>query len=421
MKRYAVVGISSRAISAYMRPMVKNFTQHAQIVALLDNDPVRFEVAKEQIKDLPDLPTFAPDAFDAMIDQTKPDVIMVMTRDHMHEHYVLAALRRNIDVIVEKPMTINCEQATRIIEAEAQSQAKVTVTHNVRFGAYMHKLKELLHAGRVGHITQVDFNCYIDTHHGATYFKRWNRLRENSGGLTIHKSSHHFDIVNWLISQEPTQVFAYAALNYYGKDAEMNPSKKDGRHCRECDEREACAYEMRWSPQRTSSEPGEGSVEEHLRIIRKQKYTNYRTDQCIFDSQINIEDTYSATVRFDGGAMMSYSENFSMPYEGYRLAINGTQGRVELNLCETRGTFEAKPHELIYYPLFSGAREVIEPLMHHGDPLMLEELFLGPPRHAKWVSLGTAREGALAVAVGEAVWRSGQANRPYNISELLSE
>ena len=42
----------------------------------------------------------------------------------------------------------------------------------------------------------VDFNWYLDVHHGADYFRRWHRLRKNSGSLLVHKASHHFDLVD---------------------------------------------------------------------------------------------------------------------------------------------------------------------------------------------------------------------------------
>jgi len=36
--------------------------------------------------------------------------------------------------------------------------------------------------------------------HGAKYFRRWHAQMENSGGLLVHKATHHFDLVNWLLS-----------------------------------------------------------------------------------------------------------------------------------------------------------------------------------------------------------------------------
>jgi predicted dehydrogenase len=40
-------------------------------------------------------------------------------------------------------------------------------------------------------------------------FRRWHRKLDNSGGLLVHKSTHHFDIVNWWLDDEPEEVFAF--------------------------------------------------------------------------------------------------------------------------------------------------------------------------------------------------------------------
>src|SRR5699024_2931655 len=186
----------------------------------------------------PDVRSYGEDEFDKMIAETKPDVIIVAGRDDSHAKYILLALENDLDVITEKPMVTKADDARKIIEAEAKSKGKVTVTFNYRYAPIHTKIKEMVREGKVGRVTSIDLNWYLDTYHGSSYFKRWNRMREFSGGLSIHKSTHHFDLVNWWIDQKPVEVFAYGALNYYGPEGELNPKKEDGRHCGTCDYRE---------------------------------------------------------------------------------------------------------------------------------------------------------------------------------------
>jgi hypothetical protein len=58
---------------------------------------------------------------------------------------------------------------------------------------------------------------------------------------------------------------------------------------------------------------------------------------------------------------------------------------------------------------------------HDGaDPLMRRDLFVGPDEESTAMGLmADARQGALAVATGEAIWRSAQEGRAIEISELL--
>lgn len=62
------------------------------------------------------------------------------------------------------------------------------------------------------------FEWLLDTVHGADYFRRWHRQKSNSGGLMVHKSGHHFDLVNWWINAEPAVVAGFGQLAFYGED-----------------------------------------------------------------------------------------------------------------------------------------------------------------------------------------------------------
>ncbi len=127
--------------------------------------------------------------------------------------------------------------------------------------------------------------------------------------------------------------------------------------------------------------------DDHIETVEastpESNYTNYRPDRCIFDSVIEIEDTYAATIRYDEGAILSYSVNFSLPYEGYRLAINGTKGRIETMEyhAPSRTPFPTPEQTIDYFPLF-GSKETIHVINRKGghgggDPVLLEDLFLG--------------------------------------------
>src|SRR5699024_9050603 len=136
-------------------------------------------------------------------------IIIVANKDDTHVNYIIQWLHHNLDVIVEKPMATTAHDCKRIIDAESTSEGDVTVTFNYRYSPIHTKIKELILEGKVGKITSIDLNWYIDTYHGSSYFQRWNRDREFSGGLSIHKSSHHFDLVNWWTGQKPVEAFAF--------------------------------------------------------------------------------------------------------------------------------------------------------------------------------------------------------------------
>lgn len=405
--------------------MLGTFQDISTLVGLLDIDPARFEVYRSRFPQHADVPTYGEFEFEKMIRETQPDVIITAGRDDTHAHYIIQALRHDLDVITEKPMATTGEDCRKILDAEKASKGQVTVTFNYRYAPIHSRIKELILEGRIGRVTSVDLNWYLDTHHGSSYFKRWNRRREHSGGLSIHKCSHHFDLVQWWIGQEPVEAFAYGALNYYGSEGEWNPKREDGRHCSTCSYQRECSYYARWNARSKSLEVEDDHLHQLTSDQIARPYTNYRPDQCIFDSEINIEDTYTATVRYNRGALLSYSVNFSLPYEGYRLAINGTQGRLETMEyhAPSRTPFSTEEQTIDYLPLF-GSKETIQVVKQKGghgggDPLLLEDVFMGPDPKRPYRIHSGARDGAHAVATGEAVWRSACEGRPLRIDEVL--
>ncbi|MBM7572298.1 Gfo/Idh/MocA family protein [Aquibacillus albus] len=422
MRKIAICGLSNRAFGMFIEPILSHYSAANKIVGLLDADERRVSLCKEKFPQLTDVANFSSNQFDFMIEETGADTVIVASRDDTHVDYILQALKHDLHVITEKPMVTKAADARRVMEAEEKSAGKVTVTFNYRYNPYHRKIKELILDGKIGRVTSVDLNWYIDTYHGASYFKRWNRDRESSGGLSVHKSTHHFDLVNWWVDQLPVEVFAYGALNYYGKDGELNPSPKDGRFCGTCSEQLDCQYYMRWTNRRNNVNVKDDHIQSNE---NDQNYTNYRPDMCIFDHEIDIEDTYVATVKYDKGAFLSYSINFSLPYEGYRLAINGTKGRIETTEFHepSRVPFPIPEQTIDYFPLF-GSKEVIHVVKSDGghgggDPILQEDLFLGVDPTRPYEILAGSKAGAYSIALGEGVWRSSKSNQPIQIDDLL--
>lgn len=419
MKRCAIIGLSNRGIHMYAKAICEEFRDSAQLVALIDRDPLRFDICRGIVPATAGVPAYLSDDFDRMVCETKPDMLFVVGPDHTHAPHAIAGLRHDLDVVIEKPMTISAELAKEIMKAEGESKGRVIVTFNYRYSPVHRKVKEIILSGRLGRITHANLNWYLDTGHGASFFKRWNRKRERSGGLSITKACHHFDLLNWWIGDDPVEVFAHGALNYYGAQGPMNPRRVDGRHCSSCADRAHCAYEMRWDDK--------DRLKELTRLHKS--FTDYVPDACIFDSEINVEDTYTAAIRYSNGALVSYSSNWSLPYEGYSLAINGTLGRLETMEYHSpqRVPWTIPEKQVIdFYPLFGGSKETIQVLHTEGghgggDPLLLNEIFLGPDPAWDYEIQAGARAGLMAVAVGEGVWRSVKDGRPYSISELSGE
>ena len=154
--RYAICGVSARAMGMFMAPLVGvkglpeygDFSRNGNIVALLDIDNKRMARANAGLGAR--IPVFHADDFDRMIAETSPDVVTVCGPDYTHAEHIIRVLEHNVDVIVEKPMVIDCKQAQAVIAAEKRSTASVRVAFNYRYTQAHMKLKRLVMQGLIG-------------------------------------------------------------------------------------------------------------------------------------------------------------------------------------------------------------------------------------------------------------------------------
>jgi predicted dehydrogenase len=403
MKRYALAGASSRGVFMYAKPLVERFQETAQVVGVYDVNPVRAEYLSRQCGGIPIYPDF-----DAMMREGRPDCVIVTTVDRYHHEYIIRALDAGSDAITEKPMTVNDANVRAILAAEKRTGHAVTVTFNYRFSPYVTRVKELLRAGAIGRVLSVDFEWILDTSHGADYFRRWHRRKENSGGLLVHKATHHFDMINWWIEDEPAAVQAFGARRFYG------PTRAErGERCCTCQHRGTCEFFVDYA-----SDPLMKAL-----YFDAEHADGYYRDRCVFADEIDIEDTMSATVRYAGGAMMSYSLIAHSPYEGWRAALNGDRGRLEAEEFHS-GDRAREPGQRITVFNRKGERvtyDIPKALGGHGggDERLQDRLFGGRALPDPLGYMANSRAGAMSVLIGVAANRSIASGQVVPIADLL--
>jgi predicted dehydrogenase len=429
MKRYAIVGTGSRA-GMFIEAAAVTYREAARVVGLCDTSHTRMEWHNRKLESWTGetCPTYHASQFDQMIVETRPDVVIVTTIDATHHGYIIRAMELGCDVITEKPMTTDAEKTRPIFEAIERTGHKLRVTFNYRYAPAYTKVREVMMSGEIGQPLCVDFSWLLDTSHGADYFRRWHREKENSGGLLVHKSTHHFDLVNWWINSYPKQVFAMGELSFYGQQnaAERGESYSYARYTGIKDaEKDPFALFL------DQSEAMRGLY------LEAEPESGYIRDRNVFGAPINIEDTMAVTVRYRNKALLSYCLIAYSPWEGLRLAITGTKGRVELDVVEainhlfgdgraedvvtSKGAF--KHTSLRVHHTFGDSYEVEVPAGEGGhggaDPVMLEQLFSPNLPDDPFNRAASHIDGAASILTGIAANESLRTQKPIMIEDLF--
>ena len=405
-KVYVFAGASNRCLNMYALPMLKEYQDVAELKGVYDINPGRSRTVSERCGGIP-----VYEDFTQMMQEVKPDVVIVTTVDAFHSDYIIQSMEMGADVITEKPMTITADRCRAILEAEQRTGRKVTVTFNYRYAPFATKIKELISSGAIGDVFSVHFEWMLDRvqefgAHGTSYFHRWNARMAKSGGLLVHKSTHHFDLINWWIGQDPEKVAAFAKLNLYGPKNRLFK----GERCSTCPHAKECPY---------SFEPDE---QDKFLYFANEQYDGYLKDNCVFADDIDIYDTMSVNVQYTGGAVLSYSLNATAAYEGWRMSINGSKGRLEAFLPETGIQSKTLSDTIKVFDLNNNVTEynVTRVTGGHGggDVRLRNMLFRDNVPDPMGHSAGSLA-GANSIMVGAAANVSIKEGRVVDIAELL--
>ena len=424
--RYAIVGAGSRH-EMYREALVDEpIDPSNELVALCDVSAARLALSRARIQEAggPDVGCYGPADFERMIAERQPHVVIVTTPDFVHDEFIVRALRAGCDVITEKPMTIDLDRLRRIVDAERETGRRVRVTFNYRYAPSNTQLKDLLASGAIGEITTVDFRWSLDRVHGADYFRRWHRREDQSGGLLVHKATHHFDLVNWWVASRPETVTALGSRRFYvPATADALGLGGHGERCHACPVRDRCPYVL------------DLAADPELRTLylETEGPDGYVRDRCIFSPEITIKDTMQVQVGYANRVTMNYTLCAYSPWEGYEIVFQGTEGELTHRHVGVHGIFGGMRHEadddsatttrLQRHGEPPRELEVWSGEGDHGggDPLMLEQLLNPAAAPDPYRRLASHVDGAWSILTGIASNASMERGTTVSVPELLTE
>ena len=402
----------------YAKPLLKNFPEYSELVGLFDHNLPRLEAATELLG--AKLPLYTD--FQTMLRQARPDGVIVTTRDSTHAEYIIQTLDAGARAISEKPLCVDGRQCRAILAAAKKARrkgARCFVTHNMRYGPEETEIKRLVDTGALGQVKAINFHENLDRRHGADYFRRWHRIKKNSGGLLIHKASHHFDFLNWVAGATPDLLTAQGGLLFYGKNGPFRHPRCEGcPHAAKCD-----FHVDLWSQKNTR------------RLYKDAEQADgYIRDACVFDRKIDIEDQAAVLYTYRNGIRVTYSLTAFATYEGMHIQIEGAAGRLELKTIHNtsfamgnavvQGMEQLTGQQFTLYRPKEGVRNVEVPKLegsHGGSDPQLQFDFFGRPFDAPPTArMAPVEEAVQAVLIGHAANVSiAKDSRPVRVQEFL--
>lgn len=398
--KFAVAGFGDRGYS-FIRPLLTpEFRDQAEIVAVLDSNPLKLEFARGALKTQPQVKYFT-DVRAFMREDA--DLVMITPPQFAHKELACAALEAGHNIFLEKPMARTPAECRAIIEAEKRSGKTVFMGFNLRHHPVCTRMMELL--PKIGHVQQMICTDFYSG--GYSYFRRWHRLAANSGGLSVEKGCHSIDLLNLFAGSTPVRVSAFGGLDRF------TPDPEGADYCSNCGKTDRCSFYMDIDKAEELTRLGTGIPGI---IVNGGK----KMDLCVFNSDKDTLDNTTIIIEYANGCRAVLAECFTSSVKrtsGREFILNGWEGQLWSGLSDR--TIRLYPH----CPTAEGPEPQVEKIPetagNHGgaDNIMLHYV-IDCLRHGKPNRKMLTRDGYYAVATAAAAEQAIRERRIVEIEPL---
>ena len=205
--RFGIVGIGNQG-TYYANLLRDNKVENGILVALCDNDKEKLQIAKDKFGDVEGVKFY--DNYLSMLDDNVCDAVLVETPHYDHPEIVIECLKRDINVICDKPAGVYTKQVREMNEYAKKSKALFTMMFNQRTNCIYRKMKEMIDEGVIGELQRVTW-IITDWYRTQTYYDNgsWRATwAGEGGGVLINQCPHQIDLIQWILGQMPKRVTA---------------------------------------------------------------------------------------------------------------------------------------------------------------------------------------------------------------------
>ena len=158
--------------------------------------------------------------FKRMMDENELDAVGIFTPHSLHLPHVQYAIKKNLSILIEKPMVCGAANALDVTE-QVEAKKLIGIVHYQRhFELKYMKAKELIEKGAIGKVT--NFFVYMAQDWVG---RTWRGVPKFCCGGQINDSgSHYQDIILWMLNELPVSAQGFTDSFYHGeqKQGEYN-------------------------------------------------------------------------------------------------------------------------------------------------------------------------------------------------------
>ena len=325
----AIAGLGSRGLQTYAKCLEK-FADRAEIVAVADIRPDRVAVAAEKYN-IPADKCF--DSVESMLQQPKlADLLLICTPDDVHYQPAMDGLKRGYHLLLEKPAARSVKECRDIAQLAEEKGLNVVVCHVLRYTVFYQKIKELIDAGRVGDIMNVEAIERVGYWHQAHSFVRGNwHVAADTTPMILAKCCHDMDMILWLTGKKCEKVTSFGHLSHY--NAANKPEGAPERCADGCPHADTCLYNAEryyldcfkrggnsWPVNVVAPEPTEEKIIEALKV------KDY--GRCVYQMNNDVVDHQVMNLLLEDDVTVAFTMTAFSDKGGRCMRVMGTKAEI---------------------------------------------------------------------------------------------
>lgn len=178
----------------------------SEVVALVDNDPKRLEIAAEKVPELAGIPKYS--NYRDMLKIGGLDAVQISTPHTLHYEEIMDSLDADLHVLTEKPMVCKTVHAKDIVNKAEQAGKVVMISYQRHFQPQYRYVRDMVRSGKLGEINFISALQCQRWKKGT--IGTWRQMPELSGGGQLNDSgSHLVDIILWTSGLTTESVHAF--------------------------------------------------------------------------------------------------------------------------------------------------------------------------------------------------------------------
>jgi predicted dehydrogenase len=200
--RYAIVGLGHIAQAAVL-PAFAQAKRNCELKALVTDDSAKAKRLSKKYR----VPfTYSYDTYDRCLRSGEIDAVYIALPNSMHSAYAVSALHAGIHVLCEKPLAIEEAQCVAMIDAAADTGAKLMTAYRLHFDQANLQAVEIVRSGKLGKPRLFTSTFGMQVRPGNIRLSR-----ALGGGPLWDLGIYCINAARYLLRDEPEQVFAFQA------------------------------------------------------------------------------------------------------------------------------------------------------------------------------------------------------------------